>query len=45
MDIWKAEFWAVGEACRAIVIPSPGFEKGTPDSSGFTKEGTSISAS
>lgn len=40
MDIWKAEFWAVGEACRAIVIASPGFEKGTPDSSGFTKEGT-----
>ena len=40
----ETEFLAVAEAYKAIFWPTPGFKDGTFDSSGFSTEGTLISA-
>ena len=44
-EIRKAWFLAVGEACRAIFWPAPGFRERTFDSFGFSAKGTLTSAS
>ena len=40
----KAEFLAVGETCKAMFHSTPGFNTRTFNSSGFSAEGTLISA-